>query len=71
MVMSRRNKTFTTIVLTGLLLAIPGYAIADIAGRVVDSFIGKPIRGAIVTLNGDVTQADGHGIFSFKTGGEV
>jgi len=56
------------IVLAVLLLAIPGYAIADITGRVVDSFTRTPILGAIVTSNGDVTQTDEHGIFSFKTG---
>jgi hypothetical protein len=52
-----------------LLVAIPGYAIADITGRVVDSFTRTPILGAFVTSNGDVTQTDEHGIFSFKTGG--
>ena len=57
------------IVLAVLLLAIPGYAVADITGRVVDSFTGKVIQGAIVTLNGNVTLTDENGIFSFKTEG--
>jgi len=68
--MSKKKKRYMTIVLTVLLfLAIPGYAIADITGRVIDSFTGKPIRGAIVTSNGDVAQSDEHGIFYFKTEG--
>jgi hypothetical protein len=70
MVMSRKNKTFTTIVLMGLLVVIPGYAIADITGRVIDSFTGKVIQGATVTLNGDVTETDENGIFSSRTEGD-
>jgi hypothetical protein len=66
---SSRNKAFTTIVLMGLLVVIPGYAIADITGRVVDSFTKTPILGAMVTSNGDVTQTDEHGTFSLKTEG--
>jgi hypothetical protein len=48
----------------------PAYAFADITRRVVDSFTGKSIPGAIVTSNGDVTQTDEHGIFSLKTEGD-
>jgi len=69
-VSSSRKKTFTTIVLMGLLAGIPAYAIADITGRVVDSVTGEPIPGAIVTSNSYVTQTDEHGIFSFKTEGD-
>ncbi len=70
MVMNRRNRKYTTIVLMGLLAGIPAYAIADITRRVVDSFTGEPIPGAIVTSNSYVTQTDEHGIFSFKTEGD-
>ena len=51
-------------------LAIPAYAFANITGRIVDSFTGEPIPGAIVTLNSDVIRTDGQGIFSFKTEGD-
>jgi hypothetical protein len=67
MVMSRNRKYITILVV--IFLAIPGYAFADITGRVVDSFTKTPILGAMVTSNGDVTQTDEHGTFSLKTGG--
>jgi hypothetical protein len=52
-----------------LLLVIPAYALANGTGRVVDLFTGKPIQGAMVTLNGEVIQTDEYGIFSFKVKG--
>jgi hypothetical protein len=68
--MGSKNKKFTTILVTGFLFAIPAYAFADITGRVVDSFTGKPIDGAIVTSNSDIIQTDEHAIFSLKTEGD-
>ncbi len=68
--MSGRKRKHITIALTVFFLAIPGYAFADITGRVIDSFTGKPVQGAIVTSNNDVTQTDEHGIFSLKTEGD-
>ncbi len=64
------SRKYITVVFAALFLAVSGYAFSDITRRVVDSFTGKPILGAIVASNGDVTQTDEHGAFSFETGGD-
>lgn len=68
--MVMNSRKYITILVAVISLAAPGYAFAEITGRVIDSFTGKPILGAIVASNGDVTQSDEHGAFSFKTGGD-
>ena len=42
-------------------------AMAYTTGRVVDFFTGKPVKGALVTLNHDVVLTDENGIFTVNT----
>ncbi|OGP78018.1 MAG: GTP-binding protein [Deltaproteobacteria bacterium RBG_16_49_23] len=67
--MNRMNRKYRLVVLAALLLVISGYTIANITGRVIDFFTGKPIQGVIVTSNGGVVQTDEYRIFHFKTNG--
>ena len=50
-----------------LFLLIPVHAMAYTTGRVVDFFTGKPVKGALVTLNNDVVLTDKNGIFTAST----
>jgi len=42
-------------------------AMAFTTGKVVDFFTGKPVKGALVTLNQDVVVTDENGIFTVNT----
>ena len=50
-----------------LLLLLPVTTMAYTTGRVVDFFTGKPVKGALVTLNSDVVLTDENGIFTVNT----
>ena len=50
-----------------LLLLVPVTTMAYTTGRVVDFFPGKPVKGALVTLNSDVVLTDENGIFTVNT----
>jgi hypothetical protein len=66
MLISRRHKAF--MILTAiLLLLVPVTTMAYTTGRVVDFFTGKPVKGALVTLNSDVVLTDENGIFTVNT----
>jgi hypothetical protein len=66
MLISRRHKAF--MILTAiLLLSVPVTTMAYTTGRVVDFFTGKPVKGALVTLNSDVVLTDENGIFTVNT----
>jgi hypothetical protein len=49
---------------TILFLWIPAVAMAYTTGKVVDFFTGKPVKGALVTLNHDVVLTDENGVFT-------
>jgi hypothetical protein len=66
MLMSRGHKAWMILFVT-LLSLIPVYAMAYTTGRVVDFFTGKPVKGALVTLNNDVVLTDKNGIFTVST----
>jgi hypothetical protein len=67
MLLNRRRKAFTMLLVI-LLLWIPVYAMAYTTGRVVDFFTGKPVKGALVTLNHDAVLTDENGTFTVNTG---
>ena len=50
-----------------LLLSVPVTTMAYTTGRVIDFFTGKPVKGALVTLNSDVVLTDENGIFTVNT----
>jgi hypothetical protein len=66
MLISERYKAQIILFVT-LLLLTPVCAMAYTTGRVVDFFTGKPIKGALVTLNNDVVLTDENGIFTVST----
>jgi len=66
MLMGRGRKALM-ILFVILLLLIPVYAMAYTTGRVVDFFTGKPVKGALVTLNSDVVLTDKNGMFTMST----
>ncbi len=47
-----------------VLLLVPVYTMAYTTGRVVDFFTGKPVKGAMVTLNSEVVLTDENGTFT-------
>jgi len=67
------NKGCNFIFLLFLLLipaipvSAPAYTIGYTTGKVVDFFTEKPIKGAFVTMNHDVTETDANGMFTVKT----
>jgi len=63
MLLNRRCKVFMVLFVI-LFLLIPAVALAYTTGRVVDFFTGKPVKGALVTLNHDVVLTDENGIFT-------
>jgi hypothetical protein len=48
-------------------LWVPAVATAYTTGKVVDFFTGKPVKGALVTLNHDVVLTDENGVFTVNT----
>jgi len=50
-----------------VLLWLPVSSLAYTTGRVVDFFTGKPVKGALVTLNNDVVLTDEDGTFTVNT----
>ncbi|MGD0915668.1 MAG: putative glycoside hydrolase [Thermodesulfobacteriota bacterium] len=66
MIMKGIQKALVVLSVTHLLL-IPGYAIAYTAGRVVDFFTGKPVKGAFITSNKYGVLSDGNGSFTVDT----
>ncbi len=66
MLFSRGYKAFLTLMVI-LLLSIPAIAMAYTTGRVVDFFTGKPVKGALVTVNHEVVLTDENGIFTVNT----
>jgi hypothetical protein len=63
MLFSKRYKAFMILIVI-LLLLIPVYTMAYTTGRVVDFFTGKPVKGALVTLNHEVVLTDENGTFT-------
>jgi hypothetical protein len=66
MLLDRRGKGFTVLFVI-LFLLIPMVAMAFTTGKVVDFFTGKPVKGALVTLNQDVVVTDENGIFTVNS----
>jgi hypothetical protein len=66
MLLDRRGRGFTVLFVI-LFLLIPMVAMAFTTGKVVDFFTGKPVKGALVTLNQDVVLTDENGIFTVNT----
>ena len=48
-------------------VSTPAYTVGYTTGKVVDFFTEKPIKGAFVTMNHDVAETDGNGMFAVKT----
>jgi hypothetical protein len=63
MLLNRRCEALMLLFVT-LFLLIPTVAMAYTIGKVVDFFTGKPVKGALVTLNHDVVLTDEKGVFT-------
>ncbi len=59
------------IILSVMLLLSTSANAMETAGQVVDIFTERPIVGAFITLNDEVSVTDENGMFSVKTTGEV
>ncbi len=66
MFIRRRQKALLLLAAT-VLLWLPVSSLAYTTGRVVDFFTGKPVKGALVTLNNDVVLTDEDGTFTVNT----
>ena len=66
MLIRGRPKAFA-ILFSFLLFFPPVHAMAYGAGRVIDFFTGKPVKGAFVTWNNNVMVTDEHGTFTINT----
>jgi hypothetical protein len=63
MLLNRRCKAFMVLFII-LFLSTPAVTLAYTTGKVVDFFTGKPVKGALVTVNHDVVLTDENGIFT-------
>jgi len=66
MFIRRWPKAFILLTAT-LFLLLPVYSMAYTTGRVIDFFTGRPVKGALVTLNHDVVLTDENGTFTVNT----
>jgi hypothetical protein len=62
----RRIVVRTLFILVSLCMLLPGYASAEIRGKVIDFSTKKPIPGAIITGNSEIVLADSDGAFVMK-----
>lgn len=72
MATNKSYRRFSLCLMVLLFLSLPVYAMGYVTGRAIDSVTQRPVSGAFVTMNNEVTQTDESGKFTLKgTGNKV